>query len=525
MQKQVDQEMVKVTRRLIFFRLLMLLPFLIIAIDTSSVPASAAATFLLLAVLGTLPGLFSYFHERLLLQRVTQVGITLFDLLMVSLVNILAVTNSDTPYFFPLFLIISVEAAFWWGWAGALFCGATGGLVLSLLYLTAPGTAPYLWLALLVVTLGWPLVLGVFVQWALHQWQQGRRFADELTRQGDALRREQSRFRHWQETCLALDEAPTYQALLATALECAVVGTGSSVGLVALRAPDGEGFHVECAYGFDLPSLGRDTLRPADEVSMLGGGDLMKVRHVLEASLRAAPAASNNGHSLVGRIVVAQDQEWTYQEGDERWMRLLTGYTGVLLENRFLAGQLGRLRHEADGIVLAGSTLASLPNPAAAMEMACRNILHALALERVVIVLYGEAEQKGCHIIAYPADGPTCTVTASLQGRGPRLLQGFLRSGAPLIVNRRGECPEIFEAMSWDGDVQAAACFPLSTQRRRWGALCLLAESPGAFPPQTQQNLAIFNGEVAMALENFYLRRALAGVNDRPRQKKVALNI
>lgn len=515
MGKHIDQEMIKVTRRLIFARIVLLLPFLIMAIDTSCVPASAAALFPVLTALGTLPGLFSYRRGDLLLRRATQVGITLFDLSMVSLLNVLAVVNRGTPYFFPLFLIIAVEAAFWWGWPGALLSGAAGGFLFSLLYLVSPGTAPHLWLALLAVTLGWPLVIGFFVQWALQQWQERLRMAARLTNRDDALRRERGRLNHWRETCSTLKNAPTSHALLEAALEYAVDGTGSDLGLIALRAPYDGGFRVESWRGFALPSLETATLRPADDVPALVGGELLHVRHVLETPLYAtAIPSSDDDQSLLGRVVVARSQDQAYEVAEERWLGFLAGYSGVLLENRFLMGQLGRLQEESDSIVVASSTLASLPNPAAAMEMACRNILHTLELERVVIVLYGEERQKGCHIIAYPADGPTCTVSASLQGRGPRLLQRFLNSGAPLIVNQRGECPEIFEAMSWDNGVQAAACFPLATQRRRWGALCMLSELPGAFPPQTQQNLAIFNGEMAMALENFCLRRALAGANN-----------
>jgi GAF domain-containing protein len=237
----------------------------------------------------------------------------------------------------------------------------------------------------------------------------------------------------------------------------------------------------------------------------------MEVLHVLQAPLRAAAAArSDDGEQTWGQIVVARHRGLPYHDTEEQWLHLLAGYAAVVLENSFLQGQLGRIRQEADSIVLAGWTLASLPNPAAAMEMACRKILGTLDLHQVVIFLYRDDDGSGCHVITYPADGPTLTAQCSLRGRGLSLLQRFLDGGTALVINRRREYPDLFSAMGWDDPVQAAACFPLYVLQHRWGVLCLLAKTAGAFPAQTQQNLAIFSGEVAMALENSYLRQACA---------------
>ena len=89
------------------------------------------------------------------------------------------------------------------------------------------------------------------------------------------------------------------------------------------------------------------------------------------------------------------------------------------------------------------------------------------------------------------------------------MLRRFLDSGTSLIINRRGEWPELFDRMGWE-EAQAVAAFPLFVLEHRWGAICLLARIPDAFPPHTQQSLAIFSSEVALALENYYLRRAVS---------------
>jgi len=267
----------------------------------------------------------------------------------------------------------------------------------------------------------------------------------------------------------------------------------------------------ECWHGFSLPGPGTRALQPADRMPSADGGTPVEVRHVLQAPIRTAVAsAPGSGEPLLGQIFVARHQGPPYQESEGRWLHLLASYAAVFLENNLLQGQLGRLRQEADSIVLAGWTLASLPDPAAAMEMACRKILATLDLDRVVIYLYGEGDEPGCEIITYPADGPTSTLRSPLQGRGLSLLRRFLDGGTALICNRQAEFPHLLAAMAWGDRVQAVACFPLYVLQHRWGALCLLARHSGAFPPETQQNLAIFSGEVAMALENSYLRQACA---------------
>jgi transcriptional regulator with GAF, ATPase, and Fis domain len=209
--------------------------------------------------------------------------------------------------------------------------------------------------------------------------------------------------------------------------------------------------------------------------------------------------------------VVARDQEIPYGNHEARWLTLLARYAAVILENISLQGQLGRIHKEADSVMQAGGTLIALPNLAAALEMACRKVIDSLHLKAVQVFLYGDRLGQGCHVISYPCSEPTQEVSVSLQGRGVSLLRKLLSSGAPVIANRQSECLELFEVMGWQGGFHSVACFPLDIQHHRWGALCLLAEKVGVFPPETQRNLAIFSGEVAMALENAYLRQVLSG--------------
>ena len=219
------------------------------------------------------------------------------------------------------------------------------------------------------------------------------------------------------------------------------------------------------------------------------------------------PAASDAAG--LGRLIVARTAGAAYQPGEEQWLSILASFTAALIDNRSLRGELGRIQEETDSILLASRTLASLPDSAAAMELACRNVLGKLKLQQVVIFFYGQGNGSGCRIVAYPEQGPAQMATMPLQGRGLRLLRRFLDSGTPVIFNRRNEWPELFDLMAWE-EAQAVACFPLYVLGRCWGVLCMLARVPDAFPPQTQQNLAIFSGEIAMALENYYLRQAIA---------------
>jgi GAF domain-containing protein len=211
----------------------------------------------------------------------------------------------------------------------------------------------------------------------------------------------------------------------------------------------------------------------------------------------------------LGRLIVARTSGPPYQPDDEQWLSILAGFTAALIDNRSLRGQLGRIREETDSLLLASWTLSALPDPAEAMELACRSVLGTLKLQQVVIFLYGRENESGCRVVTYPDEAPTQTASLPLQGRGLRMLRRFLDAGAPVIFNQRGEWPELFDVMGWK-EIQAVACFPLYVLGRCWGVLCMLAKTPDAFPPPTQQNLAIFSGEIAMALENYYLRQMMS---------------
>jgi transcriptional regulator with GAF, ATPase, and Fis domain len=240
------------------------------------------------------------------------------------------------------------------------------------------------------------------------------------------------------------------------------------------------------------------------------GATWVEVRHVLMAPLRPAlPPSTAQDATDLGRLVVARAGGAPYQPSDEQWLNILASFTAALIDNRSLRGQLGRIREETDSILVASWTLASLPDPAAAMELACRNVLATLKLQQVMIFLYGRENEPGCRVVTYPEQGSAQTATMPLQGRGLRLLRRFLDAGTPVIFNQRGEWPELFDLMAWN-EAQAVACFPLYVLGRCWGVLCMLAKVPDTFSAQTQQNLAIFSGEIAMALENYYLRQAIS---------------
>ena len=265
-----------------------------------------------------------------------------------------------------------------------------------------------------------------------------------------------------------------------------------------------------CSTFLILPDAERTTLLPGDKLPARDGEGGVEVRHVLVAPLRpAVSSAAGHEPTDLGRLIVARPAGPAYQTSDEQWLNILSSFTAALVDNRFLRGQLGRIQEESDSLLLAGWTLAALPDPAEAMELACRNILGTLSLQQVVIFLYGQESEPGCRVVVYPEQGPSQTATMPLQGRGLRLLRRFLDAGTSVIFNQRSEWPELFDLMAWK-EVQAVACFPLYVLGRCWGALCLLAKTPDTFPPQTQQNLAIFSGEIAMALENYYLRQAIS---------------
>jgi hypothetical protein len=335
--------------------------------------------------------------------------------------------------------------------------------------------------------------------------------AQLLTRKTDALHLAQDLLHNYVDVFADLEETSSAHSLFKTTLRCAMDGTASSLGLIAVKESNNGAFRVECWDGFALSGPEKTTLQRQESVPTLDGDGMVEVQHVIEVPFQTAVDAREAGDSLaLGRLVVARNREIPYEEHEARWLTLLARYATVILENISLQGQFGRLLKETDSVMQAGGTLITLPNLAAALEMACRKIIDSLSLKVVHVFLYGDRLSQGCHVISYPVSEPTRDVSVSLQGRGVSLLRKLLSSGAPVIANRQSECLELFEAMGWRNDFGSAACFPLDIQHHRWGALCLLAEGTSAFPPETQRNLAIFSGEVAMALENAYLRQVLS---------------
>lgn len=506
MDKQNTGEKLAILRGLLFVRLVFVGPFLLLVIDPDCErPAALGVILLLLAMAGLPVGL--YFLRRPLLGHARAPAIlAVGDFVVVSLVNLIASQCHGLPLLFPLYFIVAIEAACWWGWTGALISGAASGLVLSWLFAGPIVSELNLKLAMIALNLGWPVVLGYFTQWILRQWRERQRIAGWLARQEELVRRVQDHIQSWQEVWEDLWQAATPEDLLRLTLQKAQAVTGSTLGLVVSRHPQRGTLGVECWDGFALPTPGQTSLRCGEELPMPDGGTV-RVRHVLEVPLGVA--APDNGPADLGRLIVARSADEPYREEEKRWLQVLAGVSATLLENRFLKGRLGQLHEEADSVVLAGWTLASLPDPAAAMEMACRNILDTFDLQQVVIFLCDQGEPPGYRVIVYSAGEPVRNVTVSLQGKGLHMLRRLLDSGTSLIINRRGEWPELFERMGWE-EAQAVASFPLFVLEHRWGVLCMLSRVADAFPPHTQQNLAIFSGEVALALENHYLRQAVA---------------
>jgi len=511
MERQNGQEQVQILRGLVLARLVLSIPFFLIAFLDPSCRSPAVNRPCLLLLMMVAPPTLVYLLRRSWAGRpLFPPALTLFDFLMTTLLVLFSSQRGLPPVFYPFYFLVAIEAACFWGWAAALLSGAVGGTILSWLYTGTDLVLPAQRLLMIVLTLAWPVVLGYFVQWALRQWRERRRLASWLAGQQEAARQVQDHLEQWYATWRALRQATSSQELLQITLREALRYTASSLGLVALRDPRGTGLRVECWQGFVLPHEGRTTLRRGERLPALEEGRLIEVGEVLEVPLIVPGGVPEERPAELGRIAVARDTPSPYLPEDEQRLRLLAGYAAILLENRLLQGQLSRLREETDGLLLAADTLSSLPDPAAALEMACRSVLSRLGLEQVVILLYA-GEKAGCQVILYPAREETRTVTLSLPGKGWRLLRRFLDSGTSLILNRRGEMPELFEAMGWGQEIQAVACFPLHVLHHRWGLLCLLSGSPDAFPVPTQQHLALFSGEIALALENYYLRRVLGG--------------
>jgi GAF domain-containing protein len=506
------QESIRIHRALVFVRLGLAPVFVfLLTLRSRCAPALIGFLILVLAAIAIVPLLVYLFRRDWLAQPTAARVMVLFDFLAVSLVSVIASRNHVQPVFFPLYaFFVAVEAACWWGWAGALIAAAVSGALLNWLYVDVPMPAQELPLEIAALNIGWSIVLGYFTQWALRQWRERRMMAQWLRQQETMVRQVHDRLHGWQATALALQRASSLYELLETALREAEKVTSSPLGLAVLRDHYGGNLHAECWRGFALPDAERTALQPGDRLPARDGDGWVEVRHVLVAPLQPALSSTTpNEPSDLGRLVVARPAGPPYQTSDEQWLNILASFTAALVDNRFLRGQLGRMQQESDSFLQAGWTLSALPDPAAAMELACRNILGTLSLRQVVIFLYGQESDPGCRVVVYPEQGPAETATMPLQGRGLRLLRRFLDAGTSVIFNQRSEWPELFDLMAWK-EVQAVACFPLYVLGRCWGALCLLAKAPDAFPPQTQQNLAIFSGEIAMALENYYLRQAIS---------------
>lgn len=513
MDRPPDQDTIAIHRALVFLRL-GLAPVFIFLLTLGNgfcAPHVIALIIVVLLVIAVAPFLIYLLRRDWLARPVAAQTLVLFDFLATALISVISSRNGVLPTHFPLYsFLVAAEAACWWGWPGALVAAALGGALLNGLYLDVPMPSAGHPLLIAALNIGLSIVLGYFVQWALHQWRERRHMREWMQQQETVFRQVQDQLHGWQDTFLALQRTTTLHDLLETALHEAERVTRSPLGLAALRDRYGGSLHAESWHGFALPDATRTQLRPGERLPARRGAAWVEVRHVLIAPLRPilnsqpAPGGPDLGH-----LIVARPDGPAYQPGDEQWLNILASFTTALIDNRALRGQLGRIQEETDSILQASWTLASLPEPAAAMELACRNVLGTLGLQQVVIFLYGQENESGCRVVTYPQQGPSQTATMPLQGRGLRVLRRFLDAGTPVIFNQRCEWPELFELMAWQ-EAQAVACFPLYVLGRYWGVLCLLSQTPDAFPPQTQQNLAIFSGEIAMALENYYLRQTIS---------------
>ncbi len=468
-------------------------------------------SFLIMGI-GFLPWLAHRFRPDWFADPLADKVLVVFSFAMTSIVSVIgAVMNVPPVFFFIYSILVVAEAACWWGYAGALASAALGGTLLTVAY--AAPRWPYRELSLTIssLNLAWAIVVAYMVQKVLGLWRENRRMALWLRDQQGRVRQINDQLYGWQEVYEALQQTESPHDLLELALREAMRLSGSPLGLAVLRDPYTHGLRAESWQGFALADPERTALRVGDRVLLQSGEGWIEVGEVREAPLRGADPTDVSAAGDMGRLIVARPKGAPYQESDGRWLEMLATFVAALLENRFLRREIGRVQSEAESILQASWTLAALPDPAAAMEMACRHVLSAWNLDEVMIFLYGRENEPGCQVMVYTAQEPPRTTVMPLLGRGLRLLRRFLDAGTSMIFNRRSDWPEIFDLMSWN-DVQAVACFPLYVLGHRWGALCLLAKKPNAFPPQAQQNLAIFSGEIAMTLENFYLRQAIEGV-------------
>lgn len=497
-------EAARVSRGLLLLRLGLIVPFLFLAADSACAPQLKLALVAILLLLAVVPAVLWWRRPEAWGDRRILAGVASWDLLLISLLNILAVLFRGPPLFFPLYILLTVECTCWWGWGGALLSGVGGAAVLGMLYFRLPAERASLGLAAAAVTLGWSIVLGYLVQWTLGQWQAGQHLALQIAHHEDALNRIRDRLQRWEKTWKRLQQATTPQELLRATLREAMTGTGSSLGLVLTRDPKGAGWRAECWEGF-RPQPGLAGLRPGERVAAPSGDTRMEVRHLLHVPLRLQSEESEELPAL-GQLYVARHEGPPYTDGDAIWLRILGTYAAILLDNLLLRGELGRIQEQADSLARAGWSLVALSDPETALEYACRNVIAALGLERVVLFLSARGGEPGCYVLTCPAEGTASTVWNPLQGRGLSLLRRLLSSGGPLVLNRRSECPELFAEMGWEEPIQSVACFPLTIPEQGQAILCLLAPRSGAFSPYAQQSLAIFCGEVALALENACLR-------------------
>lgn len=499
-------ERLRIHGALVYARLIMALVCIILLFQMCRTWVTWLLASLILSI-GLFPLLIYRFRRDWLANPLADKVLVVFGFAMTSIVSIVGAVMHVPPVFFLLYSVLAAaEAACWWGYAGALVAAALGGTLLSVAYAVPRWPYRDASVAVSSLNLAWSLVLAYMVRWVLGVWRENRRMALWLHDQQGHVRQINDQLHGWQEVYEALQKTESPHDLLEQALREAMRFSSSPLGMAVLRDPYSQGLRAECWQGFALADPEQLTLRTGDRLPLQAGEGWIEVGEVREAILRGAGPAEED----LGRLIVARPKGAPYRDSDGQWLELLASFVSALLENRFLRREVGRIQSEADSILQASWTLTALPDPAAAMELACRHVLSTWGLDEVMIFLYGRENEPGCRVVVYTAQEPPRTMVMPLLGRGLRLLRRFLDAGTSMIFNRRSDWPEIFDLMSWD-EVQAVACFPLYVLGHCWGALCLLTKKPNAFPPQTQQNLAIFSGEIAMTLENFYLRQTIGG--------------
>lgn len=87
------------------------------------------------------------------------------SLVLVVAANGLATWRQGAPVYFPLFMLLTLEANLWWGWQGRLAGGLGGGLAVLGLGLVVPCVPAALACGAALVTLGGAIVLGCLGRW------------------------------------------------------------------------------------------------------------------------------------------------------------------------------------------------------------------------------------------------------------------------------------------------------------------------------------------------------------------------